>query len=365
MNPEVTSSNQKQTALINLKDANEAIKTAVVVFKSHEESFLGECARLSAFDEITDLDGRNLAHKAISEANKIIKQYASARLGVTRPIDQLKRDIMAHEKAETLELRGHIQRITEMIGAYDAKVELERQKELARIAAERKAYEEEQAAERKRVSEIKNSMANIELNFTKRIGSAQSSSELTAIAKDLVIVKNENFEEFEDEALEMIDRLIQIGKSKRLQLIEIEKMRAIEAERLEKEGAEAARIAELERQNKEREMEARRKRQQLEAEQREVERLRQEKEKERLRLEAEQRRREEEQARIEALNAERLKGVTSGIDKEKTVVTDITKLNKRFYSVKLNLVEIKKAIKAGEEIEGLDVYFKSGLILNG
>lgn len=350
--------------LINLKETQEQLKVAVKTFRAHEDQISAHVQCVSSLPKVADKESRDIAHKVLSEASRSIREFEKLRKDTTRPLDDLKKNVMTHQKGVILPLEEKMKLVEAQIVAFDQEQERIRLEELAKIEAERQAREEAERKERERVWKLKSQLAELESRFTNSITSATSTDTLNNIAEGIKIELNavDRFEEFEEEARAILSRMIDQGKTKRTQILEFERLEA-ERKKAEAENskAQAELIAAKQKQAEER---ARIQREQEEIERQRIanERAKAEAEAEAQRLEQEKVRREAEQKRLKALKAARAKGIQSGIDEIKIV--NLQDVPTHLYEVKFNLNEVKKDLKQGD-IPGLEISFKSGLRLNG
>lgn len=344
---EQTVSKEIRAALTNFQAVEPAIEATIKGLTSIPEKFETK-------------EDRDRAWKAASEAQKVIKEYGNARLELTRPIDDFKKAIMVYEKDKVADLESTLNRIKSAIRAFDDEQEVIRQRELARIEAERRAREEAERRERERQEAIRSKISEYESRGMREI----SNSSLASLRTYLVPSVNEDeFQEFTSVAIEAQQRLINERKI-RLEFLEAQaKLEEEKRKAEEANAAEAAKLAEMQRKQAE-------ERAKLEAEQRRLEEEKRRAAEESRRLEEESRRRaaeiaarEAEAARIKELEKQRLKGISQGIDSWE--ITDLHKVPSHLLRIELNIPEVKKYLKENDSVPGLKIEFKTKLILNG
>ncbi len=330
------------------------IQTALAGFTAIEPKLKAGTFALPV--KVETKEDRDALYKAASEAQKLVKSYADARLDLTRPIDDLKKAVMAHEKEQVAELETAISSAKALILAYDQEQERIRQAELARLEAERKAREEAERKERQRVEDLRRNFENWKLEQETKINRA-SIAELEALKE----VTMPEFQELRFQAIQFAGNLLNVAAERLAYLREQARLQAEAEAAALANREEAARLAEMQRKQAE-------ERAELEAEQRRIqEEARKAAEmQERLRAElaaaeTERARREEEDRLRKELEDARIKGITQGV--ESFEITDLCLVPPHLLRIDLNIPELKKYLKDNETVPGLVLKFKNNITL--
>ena len=348
--------------LINLKPTSEVLKVAVAEFTAHEAVIASHIEAIDNLPPITDKETRDKTHKTLSDANRALGDYKKLRLNTTRPLDDLKKTVMAHADEKRLPLEKLINEFSGHVQAYDAEQERKRLEELARIEAERKAREESERKERERKERLQRLVMESETRGMNALSQVETPDQLNELIEKFKSVEYEKFEEYADELKAKMQTLIKSAEAKRDHIEEMARLKE-EQKKAEREKSEAARLLA---EQKQKQLEEQRK---IQEESARLERQRIENDRKKRELVEEAKRQEEEAARLKEeetkrkeLQAQRAKGISSGI--EGIEVIDISIVPAHLYEVKFKMNEVKKALKDGD-IPGVNITLKTGLRLNG
>lgn len=349
------------TKLILTKDQNQELRNKVSAFTKFDNQISSQVAaleQLASLDEIKTSEQRQVLYNAVKDASKVRRDYGVVRKDATRPIDDLKKQVINHEKEVAADLDSLILKLKGLIQKFDAEQERIRLAELAKIEEERKAREEAERKERERKYNAREYIAQYRQSKLNWINSCDSSGK---VADAVFLFDNVDAQElFPDLISEGMQELSNARTARYNHLKQVEELEAQrKAAEAEQSAAKAAMIAEQQKAAEEAaKLEA--ERQKIEAEKRQIA-------EEKARLEAEAKRRKEqeearkaEQARIKELEASRARGISSGI--ENVEVTDLSLVPTDLYEVKFNLPKLKAALKKGK-VPGVKVTFKNSLVL--
>ena len=103
--------------------------------------------------EVNSQEQLDVAGSLQTKAGKLIKALAKERLGLTRPLDAMKKEIMEQEKAMISQLQAEMERVKRINSAYATRVAAEAEAERQRIQAEEQAKAEAEMAKQQTEAE--------------------------------------------------------------------------------------------------------------------------------------------------------------------------------------------------------------------
>ena len=230
-------------------------KIEVEIFQPAKQAVIEAVAKLKPM-VFTDKRGRDGLFNACVDANKIKTQINKARLQITKPLDDKKKEIKALFDSLTDELEAVIAPKRTLISAFDAEAKRKADEEARRLqeereARERKEREEREARERKereereaRERKEREERERIEEEARKK---REEAAMLTGIAKKKAEAKAEAERKARQEAFDKAEAERKAkAESERIQREADEKIRRekeeAEFKRREKEAAEKANL---------------------------------------------------------------------------------------------------------------------------
>lgn len=328
------------------------INKSIVIFKDYNAMLKVKLDNFIAMQNtigvLTTVDKRNMLNGELKAVKTTIKDYKDLRLSVTRVLDEIKSNIMEHEKENIADLENAKNNVIKVIATFDLKAEEDRKAKIKEEQDKLAAQEAIRQAKEKRRNELSENLNKIDQLLasiptiviqeeylqtkTKFVAIKLFSTQNTAYLLEFDFTERMNNQIIDiNEALSYVPEAI--TKYNDLLLKDKKKAKALQKQNeIDKKSLEA----QFEEEQKERLIN------EAKAEQEEYDKQ----------LEREE--------NIEKLKKEKLKNLNLGFDLE---IENIDLVPDEFIKKDLKVREAKKHVKAGNIIPGLKIKMKDGTYL--